>query len=278
MPKTIEFLKRAGRYIVRGVPVVKANISFLSPNETLKDRVVLITGGTRGIGKAIAKTCLRESAKVIIVGRNQDTCDSVAKELGCQAIAADISAVSSLRGIFDRAEESVGRVVDSVVSNAGISLHEGGFRNVTEETWDVQMDTNLKAGFFLCQEFVSYAERRRIPKGAILVITSERARRADEIPYGLTKSASDSYIQALASSLIQSGIRINGLAPGITVTDMTNRGKDGNLVNAKQKGGRLFLPEEVAEVAKFLLSDAAGCISGEVIARNQGNHIATWFG
>lgn len=277
MSKLIKKMKRAGRYIIKGVPVIEAEISYISPNEVLKDRNILITGGTRGIGRSIAEVCIKEGAKVVIVGRNKESCEKVAQEIKCKFIQGDVTNITFIHSVIDQAEELIGSHIDSIVSNAGISLHEGGFRNVTEETWDRQMDTNLKAGFFLCQEFVSYVERKGIKKSSILVITSERARRADEIPYGLTKVASDSYIKAFASSLISQGIRVNGLAPGVTVTDMTNRGKDGNLVNCRQKSGRLFLPEEVAEVAKFLLSDAAGCISGEIIACNQGNHISTWF-
>ena len=275
--KILKMIKRAGKYILRGVPVVKAEISFISPDEILKDRIVLITGGTRGIGKSIAKKCISEGAHVIISGRNKDNCIKASDELGCLYIQGDISNVKSIQGIFDKAEKLIGAPIDTLVSNAGVSMHEGGFSNVTEETWDAQINTNLKAGYFLCQEFVKYVNRKKIKKSTILVVTSERARRADEIPYGLTKVASDSYIKALASSLLSAGIRINGIAPGVTVTDMTNRGKDGNLVNPKQKSGRLFLPDEVAQVAVFLLSDAAGCISGEIIACNQGNHISTWL-
>lgn len=276
MRRARDVITRVGRYIVKGQPRVEAKITYTTPGSTLAKRTVMITGGTRGIGRAIATRCQREGAVVVVVGRNKDTCEEAQKELGCTAIVCDVSDVPSIRGIFDEAERATGSVIDTFVSNAGISLHEGGFRNVTEEGWDAQMNTNLKAGFFLCQEFVSYVEQKGLKKATILVVTSERARRPDDIPYGLTKVASDSYVRALASKLIRRGIRINAIAPGVTCTDMTGRGADGDLCNGWQNNGRLFLPEEVAEVAVFLLCDASSCVSGEIIACNQGNHIPIW--
>lgn len=267
---------RAVRHLIGEHPHVEARVTYTTPGCVLKGRAMLVTGGTRGIGRAIAARSMREGAAVVVVGRSGDSCSKVEADLGCETIVRDVADVASLEGIFAEAESLVGRPIDSLVSNAGISLHEGSFRNVTEDGWDAQMATNLKAGFFLCQEFVSYVESRGLEQATILVVTSERARRPDDIPYGLTKVASDSYIQALASKLIRRNIRINGIAPGVTCTDMTRRDPNGSLYNSWQNNGRLFLPEEVAEVANFLLSDASSCISGEIIACNQGNHIATW--
>ena len=275
MPKLGAALRRAGRYIIKGQPRVEASITYMQPGSALEGRTVLVTGGTRGIGRAIAVRSAAEGASVVIVGRSDVSCNEAAKELGCTAIACDVSSVESLRGIFERAEEAVGSPVDSLVSNAGVSLHEGGFRNVSEEDWDAQMDTNLKAAYFLCQEFVGYIESKGLQGANILVVSSERARRPDDIPYGLTKAATDSFVRAMASGLIRQGIRINGIAPGVTCTDMTGRGRDGNLASW-QNNGRFFLPEEVAEVANFLLGDASRCISGEVVACNQGNDISVW--
>lgn len=276
MGKAKDFAKRAARYVVKGQPKIEAKITYLEPNGVLKGKALVITGGTRGIGRAIAVRSLREGASVVVIGRSEETCEKVRSELGIEAIVCDVLDTAGLKGIFNRAEKAVGQPIDCFVSNAGISLHEGGFRNVTEEGWDAQFDTNLKAGFFACQEYVAYLERKGLSNAVMLMVTSERARRPDDIPYGLTKVALDSFVRAMASKLIRNGIRINAIAPGVTCTDMTGRGMDGDLCNGWQNNGRLFLPEEVAEVANFLLSDASACISGEIIACNQGNHISTW--
>jgi NAD(P)-dependent dehydrogenase (short-subunit alcohol dehydrogenase family) len=119
-------------------------------------------------------------------------------------------------------------------------------------------------------------ESKEQKKGNIVVITSERSKRSDDIPYGLTKTASNSFIEGFASKVIGEGIRINGVAPGVTASDMTGVSRDGNMYSEWQPANRFFLPEEVAEVVNFLLSDVSNCISGEIIACDQGRHISHW--
>ena len=137
------------------------------------------------------------------------------------------------------------------------------------------MNTNLKGNYFLVKKFVEYLEQQEDKKGNIIVITSERAKRPDDIPYGLTKVATSSFIQCIAKKVIAEGIRINGVGPGITTSDMTKISRE-HLHAEKQPGKRYFVPEEVAEVVNFLLSDTSACISGEIITCNQGSHISIW--
>lgn len=166
--------------------------------------------------------------------------------------------------------------IDSLVSNAGISLHEGDFRNVTEKNWDDQFNTNLKGNYFLVCEFIKYLEKFEDKRGNIVVITSERSMRADYIPYGLTKAATNSFIKGIARKVIEEGIRINGVGPGVTTSDMTGFSRNDNLYSEWQAGKRIFIPEEVAEVVNFLLSDVSACISGEIIICDQGRYVQTW--
>lgn len=95
----------------------------------------------------------------------------------------------------------------------------------------------------------------------------------DTIPYGLTKAALNSLTQGMASDVISHGIRINAIAPGVTVSEMTNYKREDNLYSSYQASERIYLPEEVAEVACFLLSDASKCISGEIIVCDNGKYI-----
>ena len=166
--------------------------------------------------------------------------------------------------------------INALVSNAGVSLHEKDFREVNEEGWDLQLDTNLKGNYFLVKKYIGYLERQKDTSGNIVVITSERARRSDDIPYGLTKTATDSFIRCFASKVIKKGIRINGVAPGVTASDMTGITKDENLYSEWMPQNRFFVPEEVAEVVNFMLSENSSCVTGEIIACNHGRHIATW--
>lgn len=282
-----EYAKRGLQYVLTGQPVHYTNVTVhtMAPKKILHDRIILITGGGRGLGFHIAKKCISEGARVIITGRNQKTLLEAKKQLGehCECIVHDNRDISHIPVLFDEAESLMNHeMIDSLVCNAGISLHEGDFRHVTEETWDAQMDTNLKANYFFTKYFVEYYESKQCShltcekSGNVIIVSSERAKRSDDIPYGLSKVALSSFIQAMAAKTINLGIRINGVGPGVTATDMTGFQSEGNMYNSWQNNHRIFLPEEVAEVVNFLLSDASASISGEIITCDQGNYISHW--
>lgn len=275
------YLKRGIRYVLKGVPENKltVNIRTVEPGDLLRNRNIIVTGGGRGLGYYIAQRCVAEGAKVLITGREEATLKAAVDKLGNHAMYTvfDVRDISDIDAFILRASELFnGEKIDSLVSNAGVSLHEGNFRNVTEEGWDAQMDTNLKGNYFLVSKFIQYLESHDDPSGNIVVMTSERAKRSDDIPYGLTKVATSSFVQCLASKVIEEGIRINGVGPGVTASDMTGYSRDGNLYADFQAGNRIFLPEEVAEVVNFLLSDVSNCISGEIITCDQGRYISRW--
>ena len=278
------YLKRVGRYIVKGIPDyhITVEVKESAPSHQLDGRNIIITGGSSGLGYAIAKRCIHEGAHVLITGRKEEKLRKAASELfeesgRCEWMVFDSSNVKGMPDFIDQAQKKIhDEKIYGLVSNAGVSLHEGNFRNVTEAGWDTQMNTNLKGNYFLVKSFIEYLEKQEDKSGNIVVITSERAFRSDDIPYGLTKAASNSFIQRMASKVIEEGIRVNGVAPGVTATAMTEAGKDGNLYADWQPANRFFVPEEVAEVVNFLLSDVSNCISGEIIACDQGRYIAGW--
>lgn len=276
-----QYFKRGLRYIFRGVPEYHTTVEVqtVQPNALLKGRKIIITGGGKGLGFHIAKKSLAEGAEVLITGRNEETLKQAVEKLGCNAhyLVFDVRNIGDIELFLNKAESIFnGEKIDSLVSNAGVSLHEGEFRNVTEKGWDLQMDTNLKGNFFLVKHFIEYLEKHEDKSGNIVVITSERAKRSDDIPYGLTKIATSSFIQCIAQKVITEGIRINGVGPGVTASDMTGFTKDGNMYADWQVGKRIFMPEEVAEVVNFLLSNCSACISGEIITCDQGRYIARW--
>lgn len=274
------YIRRMLSYVRHGQPInyTTAVVKCINPSEQLKGRNILITGGGRGLGYYIAKKCIEEGANVIITGRNEETLRSSSKKLGqkCNYIVCDVTQIENIETCIDNAEKIFNSKVDSLVSNAGISLHEGNFRNVSEEGWNAQLNTNLKGNYFMVKYFIEYLEKNEDTSGNIVVISSERAKRADDIPYGLTKVATNSFIKGFATKVVDENIRINGLAPGVTTSDMTGYKREENLYAAWQSGNRIFLPEEVAEVALFLLSDTSSCISGEIITCDKGRYISTW--
>lgn len=254
--------------------IVKADIKYLAPNKRLENKRILITGGSRGLGYAMAKKFVSEGAEVLITGRNIDSLKQVSEELGCKFIQFDSTDFDNIDSFINKAKSILGQI-DVLVNNAGISLHEGNIRNVTKESYDAQFNTNLKSVFFLSQKFLELYENNHQQNGSILYLSSERGKYVDDIPYGLIKASINSLTQGLSFLLRNSDIRINAVAPGITTTDMTGTSPD-NLYSGKYATGRYYLPEEVAEVACFLISDAAKCISGQIIGCDNGYNVNSY--
>lgn len=259
----------------RPINNLTATITYNAPSDNLHGKKVVITGGGRGLGASMAKKFVGEGAKVLIAGRNENTLKETAKKFGCKYLTLDVSKPEMFKTFIEKADKEL-EGLNVLVNNAGISLHEKTFFDVTIDTFNAQVDTNLKGTFFLTQEFVKILQSRG-EGGAVLFVSSEAGDTADFRPYGFTKAAVNSMVQGLAYLFRKEKIRVNAVAPGITSTDMTGVGKDGNLYSENYASGRYFMPEEVAETACFLISDAAGCISGQIITCNNASTInARW--
>ena len=263
-------------FLLHGDPKpVYANISYLSPNETLRGKKVVITGGGRGLGFSMAKKFVAEGAEVLIAGRNIKVLEESAKKLECKYLQLDVSNPSEFDAFMDKAEELLGGV-NVMVNNAGISLHENTFFDVTPETFDKQIDTNLKGAFFLTQTFIRHIKNTDT-KACVLFVSSETGDTMDFRPYGFTKAAINSMVQGLAYLFAKEGMSVNAVAPGITASDMTGLSTEGDISYRGNISGRVYMPEEVAEVAAFLISDAAGCVSGQIITCNNAKTVnARW--
>ena len=260
-------LKHLVSFLLHGDPKpVYANIPYLSPNETLCGKKVVITGGGRGLGFSMAKKFVAEGAEVLIAGRNIKVLEESAKKLECKYLQLDVSNPSEFDAFMDKAEELLGGL-NVLVNNAGISLHENTFFDVTPETFDKQVDTNFKGAFFLTQTFIRHIKNTDT-KACVLFVSSETGDTMDFRPYGFTKAAINSMVQGLAYLFAKEGIRVNAVAPGITASDMTGLSTEGDISYRGNISGRVYMPEEVAEVAAFLISDAAGCVSGQIITCN----------
>ena len=253
---------------------IYAKISYLTPNSQLAGKKIVITGGGRGLGYAMAKKFVAEGAEVLIAGRNEKTLQKSAAELNCKYLTLDVQDTSSFKGFIEKAAEMLGGI-NCLVNNAGISLHEAGFLDVSPEQFDAQVNTNLKGCFFLTQEFIKYNKGKEGMKN-ILFTSSETSMTVDERPYGLTKAALNSLVQGLAYRYVNDGYRINAVAPGVTVSDMVGGDANGDLRYCNITN-RYYLPDEVAEVASFLISDASNCLNGQILVCNEGKTInARW--
>lgn len=255
--------------------IVKAEITYLQPEFRLKGKKIIITGGGRGLGASMAEKFVKEGASVLISGRNESVLKSTADRIGCQYLTLDVTDVSSFDSFINKSEEMLGGI-STLVNNAGISLHENTFFDVTPDSFDAQINTNMKGAYFLTQKFIKLWQEKG-SKGDVLFVSSETGDMMDFRPYGFTKVAVNSMVQGLAYLFAKNQIRINAVAPGVTISDMTGQREDGNLAHPRNMLGRVYLPEEVAETACFLLSDAAGCISGQIITCNNAKSInARW--
>lgn len=276
MGRITSYIKRGLRYIISGTPivVVQAKISYLNPSNLLKGKKILITGGNNGIGKAMALEFKKQGAMIVIAGRNRLSLQTAANEIGCEWIELDISDLEMHERAIKLANEKIGGL-NVLVNNAGISYHEQNIYNVTPEGFDAQFSCNLRGNYFLTKSFLKNTNDKE--NRNILFVSSERSIQADDIPYGLTKAAMNSLVKGLAYRVISDKVRINAVAPGVTASAMTGVAKDGNLYYPANSNNRAYLPEEVAQVAIFLLSDYSSCVSGQIIFCNEAKTVnAHW--
>ncbi len=274
------FLKKIAYYVLK-LPDKKVNVNVgqLNNGELLKDKNIVIIGGSSGIGLEIAKRAYLQGGNIIISSSNENKLKNVISSIGESAIyiAYDITNINKCATFLNKCEEKFNGKIDILICSNGISLHEGSFKNVTEEGFDKQFNTNLKGTYFLSCEFLKRKERDN--EGNLIIISSETADQCYDIPYGMTKAAINSMICAFSRREYQNGIRVNGIAPGVVETEMTKEyamiiNGDYSRSNAM---GRVLIPEEIAETAIFLMSDLSKCVSGEIIHCNGGNHLKAFW-
>lgn len=268
-----QYLYRLWQWLYKGIPVMKVNagVTTIFPSNQLQGRKILITGGSQGIGLQIAKRFVAEGAEVVIVGRDTHKLRDAAQTIGCKCIAFDLTNIADLPNLIQETVELLGGL-DGLVNNAGICNIDNGFLNVTEQSYDEQFLLNVKSPFFLTQAFLRHCEENEVLSASILFVTSERGLYPDDAPYGMTKAAIGNIVAGVARRFASKGIHCNAIAPGVTA-DVVKKPElydDAYLKGAI--GKRYIMPEELAEMAVFLMSPASRCLSGEIIPCNQANH------
>ena len=239
-----------------------------------KGKVALITGSTRGIGKAIASGFAKEGATVIITGRKKETAELVAEniktEFGVDAYGFQLDLSQDIKPVWKEIENTVGKV-DILVNNAGIT-RDTLFIRMKEEDWNTVIETNLTGTFKITQLAVKGMIKKRW--GRIINITSIVGFTGNigQVNYSTTKAGLVGFTKSLAKELASRNITVNAVAPGFIETDMTNvLAPDIKENYLKQIPlGRFGKPEDVANVVLFLASDKASYITGETIHVNGG--------
>jgi len=231
--------------------------------------VVLITGGSRGIGAAIAEKFAAQGDTVVINYRTNDAAaQAVAQKLGALAIKADVSDSADVTAMFDEIREKVGKV-DVLVNNAGVEW-EGLLTDMTEDEWDKLFDVNVK-GAFLCSK-AAIGDMLSKKCGRIINVSSMWgiAGASCEVAYSASKAALIGFTKALAKELAPSEITVNAVAPGCVDTDMMKHYTEDEMkdIISEIPLGRMADPREIADAVYFL--SQSSFITGEVLSVNGG--------
>ena len=239
----------------------------------LKDKVAVITGGTRGIGYATAEAFLREGAKVIVCGSNKDSADKAAADLRAKfpgstvaGISPNLANLQDVRSIFKTVTGIYG-CIDILVNNAGVS-ESTPFTEYTEETFDRVMDLNVKGVFNATRA----ASECMVPRKTGVILSTSSMVSISGQPSGFAYPASKFAVNGLTVSLARElgpkGIRVNAVAPGIIETDMMKAVPKEVIepMIARIPLQRLGKPEDIANAFVFLASEEASYITGVVLS------------
>lgn len=247
----------------------------------LKDKVSIITGATKGIGRACAYEFAREGSKVVLAGRTVALGEEVADEIKAEGgealfVRTDISQRDQIEKLVKKTVEHYG-TIDVVVNNAGVN-HKANFFEIADEDWDWVMGVDLKGTFMLSQSAAKVMVEQDV-EGSIINMSSVMAvmALADQVPYCAAKGGVNQLTKAMALALGEYGIRVNAIGPGPVLTELMQR-----VVHNKEKEAELLarLPlrriaecREIATVAVFLACEDSSFFTGQCIYPDGGRMI-----
>ncbi len=259
---------------------------------SVEGKVVIVTGGSRGIGEMIAAGFLANGARVYISSRKAEACDATAERLQaeyggeCISIPADMSSLQGIEGFMAEFSQRESKL-DVLVNNAGVAWG-APIDEFPEKGWDKVMDTNVKGPFFLIQKLLPYLEAAGTfeePSHVVNVgsIDGIKTPIFENFSYGPSKAAIHHMTRVLAYHLIKRNIKVNGIAPGPFPTYMLSTGVGGggdtentdwDAVGKTNPRGRVGTAEDIAGLAIFLSSRASGFTIGDVITCDGGTVVS----
>jgi len=233
---------------------------------SLDGKVALVTGGSRGIGAAISRELAKAGARVALNYRaGREAADEVAGEIGGLAVQADVSNAEEVQALIGRVEGELGDI-DALVNNAGVT-RDTLIARMTDDDWQTVIDTNLRGTFNTSRAVSRKMLRRRA--GSIVNLSSVVGVHGNpgQANYAASKAGIIGLTKALARELGSRGVRVNAIAPGYISTELTDvlPEETRGLILQNTPLGRLGEPEDVASAVRFLCSDEAAFITGEVL-------------
>jgi len=257
----------------------------VNPLFDLTGKVALITGSTRGIGKATALLMACAGARIVVTSRKEQACADVAAEIamaGGEAlpIPCDVADKAQMMAMVDKALATWKRI-DILVCNAAVSPHHGPLHEISEEQIDRLLTTNVKNQLLLCNRIIPGMAARQ--GGAVIIVSSIAALKGTRRVggYAITKAADIQMVRSLALEWADKGVRVNGIAPGLIRTDLARAlWEDPKRLAAALQAypmGRIGEPEEIASVALFLASKAAAFVTGQTLVVDGGSTIANVY-
>ena len=247
-------------------------------DKVLDGKVALVTGGSSGIGLAIAESFIKSGCRVIVAGTRIEKLNQIQSRFNKDSLSTmiiNVTDIKSLPSIIEEAVSVYGKI-DILVNSAGVHhIHE--LEDMSEEEYDKIMDTNVKGTFFMCKAVIGYMRKNKI-RGHILNVSSSSALRPAEGPYHMSKWAITGLTKGLARRYYKDGIIVNAIAPGQTATPMLDVDKNEDISNPNSFAGRYAMPEEIATLATLMVSSMGDMIVGDTYYITGGAGVVTYEG
>ncbi|HVW24952.1 MAG TPA: glucose 1-dehydrogenase [Polyangiaceae bacterium] len=248
----------------------------------LGGKVVLVTGSSRGIGRAIAERMAQFGAKVVVSSRKLDACEAVVsaiKERGGQAkaIACNIASKDELEQLVGKTRDAYGEI-DVLVCNAAVNPHYGASQEIPDSAFEKVMNSNIRSNHWLCQMVIPGMAKRR--DGSVIIVSSIGGLKGSSVlgAYGISKAADMQMARNLAVEWGPSNVRINTIAPGLVRTDFARALWENPATYERAVSmyplRRIGEPDEIAGAAVLLASKAGSFITGQTIVVDGGATIA----
>ena len=243
----------------------------------LDGKVAIITGGSRGIGFAVAELFSKVGAKVVITAKNSERLNESASKLNCLAVKADVRNSVEVKNVINQTIEKFGRI-DILINNAGIFPKISKLHEISEKDWNDVLDTNLSGPYRFAKETIPYLQKNG---GVIINVSSDAGIRAypdfNADAYSASKAALNLLTKTWALQYAKDKIRVNAVCPGVVDTDMTApflmTEADREFMNNDHPIGRMGQPEEVAKTILFLVSDDSSWTTGTVMTVDGGESL-----